>query len=674
MGWPRAVIGSPFEVWKTPEDIETAFRAEAEDFADDPELALYWVMHFGLCDDPRYAEVAAMVRAQRHDSNHDRLRMALAFFDATGIEYDIDLTPRYNPRGEDNSRLFMLRRADLLSLTYAQSYRGGGALDPLWHSVSLYRRGDDRAIIRMRWLRNNLAKFDLWDALRARLDDADSDDIPFIAYARVFQPGRPGTAALADALVAEVLETRPTWSSRYGAFGKVVLHDIRDHVDDRQALLAAAEIVFEGDRGNPQFSEILASMGEEGFGDAAQRAKLAAFEGLFEGIRNLVSEGAGRVPEVMQQSDVLLGALDPGELSYFVGACTQSDATKVLLRHVLLRDAPDREAHIVSLVARAALADHELGRFFGQDHPPLVTAPDSAVARALLKVLELPQTAFASDHKRKRAVDSVCDMLRAVVHAPDLFDPVISLIGQSDNGVVPARLLAKMFPHRTHAASQPLAQLSEDQAARLMTVALAHAHENTPDFRTGLRLVAECAAHHPATISDPEAPLFKDVVAFTQIPDTAFRNPLDRADALELVFGVTRAAVQVPAVFDRLMGLIAADTPQGTAQAIFSGAFTSYEEAPSGGPVSRLGPAQVERMLDAALDCILRTPARAKAPLRAIKASAVPTAKDWLTRKLADRSVFERLEAADRPSARLSRDLEDALEQALERMDDQACK
>lgn len=671
LDWLHVAGGSPFDMWKTPDEIDAAFGAEAQDFAQDPYLALYWVMHFGLCGDPRYADLAQTVRAQGHDQNNDKMRMALAFFDTTEVDHDIDLTPRYNPGNKDYAQLFLRRRANLLYMTYGQSFRGGGAAEPLWQSVALYRRCDDHAIIRMRWLRNNLAKFDLWDVLRNRLDDPDSDDIPFISYPRIFQPQQTQTAALADKLVAEVLDTRPMWSNRFGAFGKAILHDVRNHVGDKSALRAAAVIVFDGDMGNAQFAEILASLGEEGFGSAAVREKLATFEGMFDGIRNLLTDKRDRIDAIFAQADALLGGLSQSDMVFFVGASTQHNATQVLLRHVLLNEVPDREDHIVSLFPRAAFADHELKSFFGVDHPPLVTTPDGPVVRALLRVLALPETAFAAEHRRQRAVQSVCDLMRGVLHEPDVFDPVIAQMERSDSDVVCTTLLEYMFRHNSRAAAQPLDHLSQDQVARLMAAALAHAQKNPDDFRKGLRLIVECTAQHPATVSDPKARFFKDLLVFTQTPDAAFGAPLDRADALSAVFRALCPAAQVPAVFDRLMALIEADMPEGTARAIFDGVFVEYAYEPERNPVLRLERAQVERMLQTTLDYALRRPEKAREALQVIRACAAPDAKDWLTRTRADTSVFKRLEAYQDNFVPLSLKLEDALEDALETIADQ---
>ncbi|MFV0680515.1 hypothetical protein [Ottowia sp.] len=155
--WLHVDGASPFDHWPTPQAITAAFEDECQDFAHDPHLALYWLMHFGLCLDPRYAEVADAVRGHGHDQMVERVRLALAFFDHTEVSHDIDLIPRYNPLNKDYSRLFLRRRANLLYLNWSQSYRGDGQpLDLLWQSVVLYRAGDAWAIRRACWLRNNL--------------------------------------------------------------------------------------------------------------------------------------------------------------------------------------------------------------------------------------------------------------------------------------------------------------------------------------------------------------------------------------------------------------------------------------------------------------------------------------------------------------------------------------
>lgn len=75
----------------TTSEIDAAHELEAKDFADDPHLALYCVMHFGLCAAPRFKDVAATLRAHGHDCTYDNIRMALAFSKGTDLTQDIDL-------------------------------------------------------------------------------------------------------------------------------------------------------------------------------------------------------------------------------------------------------------------------------------------------------------------------------------------------------------------------------------------------------------------------------------------------------------------------------------------------------------------------------------------------------------------------------------------------------
>jgi len=665
LDWLHVSGASPFMIWKTSEDIEKAFRAEAEDFEGDPHLALYWLMHFGLCNDPRYAEVARIVRTHGHDRTMDKMRITLAFFDTTNIDHDIDLTPRYNPQNKDYTQLFLRRRANLLYETYGQSFRGDGVLEPVWQSVSLYRRVDEYAILRIRWLKNNLAKYNLWDAAHAHLNDTANDDIPFITYPRIFQTNRSETSMLADMLVTELLDTRQIWANRYSEFGKAILHDTRDHISDQAAFRSAALVIFDGDLGEPRFADILASIGEAGFGDEATREKLATYEAIFADSRNLLVDSLDKLDTLFAQADALLSGLNRAEMTFFVGACTHSEARRVILRHVLLHDTRDREDHIVSLFPRAAFADHKLKDFFGDDHPALITASDDTVARAMYRVLDLPEAAFKAKHLRKKAAKSVCDLIRNVAHEPPAFERITDIIDGDEAGVVSGQILKHLFKQPRGADTHPIAQLNTAKVVRLMTVAMKHAHREPPPFRTGLRCVVECTEFCHEAVSDPQAPHFKQLMAFLDTPADVFTRPLDRKEMIETIFGAIRPAAATPAVFDMLIGLIETDTSGGISQGIFSAIFSDndYDDRPS--PIRSLSDDQIMRVLQTALAHLERCPENPKPVMRTFTACAVPAAKDWFKRTRADAALMERLEPHRVNYRSLAQRLEDTLDDAL---------
>jgi hypothetical protein len=67
----------PLDYWKNPQQINQAFENGKPYFREDPHLALYWILHFGLLDDPRYGDIREIMK----NSNHGLVKGAIAFID-----------------------------------------------------------------------------------------------------------------------------------------------------------------------------------------------------------------------------------------------------------------------------------------------------------------------------------------------------------------------------------------------------------------------------------------------------------------------------------------------------------------------------------------------------------------------------------------------------------------
>ena len=67
----------PLDYWKNPKQINQVFENGKPYFKNDPHLALYWILHFGLLGDPQYAEIKAIMK----NSNHGLIKGAIAFID-----------------------------------------------------------------------------------------------------------------------------------------------------------------------------------------------------------------------------------------------------------------------------------------------------------------------------------------------------------------------------------------------------------------------------------------------------------------------------------------------------------------------------------------------------------------------------------------------------------------
>ncbi len=490
--WLHVDGASPFDHWDSPEAIANDYQTDSGDFADDPNLALYWLLHFGLCHDPRYVEVAAAVREYGHDKSMEKIRLALVFFDHTGLEHNIDMTPSYNPQQENFRHLFLRRRANLLYLTYSQSYRGAGAAEPIWQSVSLYRAGDPFAIRRMRWLKNNLQQFELWQTLADRLYDSDNNDIPYINYPRVFQPDRVDTDQLADALIQEIMATRLSWRSHSPAWIKEVLWDIREHGCDQTIFKTAVMQVFEGDWAHKRFADILSALGEGELDNPQSHRALADFNTIFTGIDRLILHPQPRIDQLLAASDALLNNLTPQAINYLVGATDSHDLSKVLLRYVLTHPAPAQEGHIVRLFLRTAISNHELVNYFGEAPANLISGSQDPVFVALLRVLKLPDAAFANDGQQSSSTDSACALLLPVAHYPGIFEALTELIDADHDGERLNRILQNLFLWKYSGRNNPMAVLSKAQVELLLDRCIGYICQRPDNFFWAKRIIESC--------------------------------------------------------------------------------------------------------------------------------------------------------------------------------------
>ena len=93
----------PMDYWQSLDDINTCYENGKAHFRDDPNLALYWIMHFGLLDDARIDELRQIM----HDSQHELVRGALLFFAElkTSRPFPIEI----DWREKENTSLFSQR-------------------------------------------------------------------------------------------------------------------------------------------------------------------------------------------------------------------------------------------------------------------------------------------------------------------------------------------------------------------------------------------------------------------------------------------------------------------------------------------------------------------------------------------------------------------------------------
>jgi len=67
----------PMDYWKSLEQIDTRYNIGKDHLKNDPHLALYWILHFGLLDDERFEEVKNIMQ----DTDNDLVKGAILFIE-----------------------------------------------------------------------------------------------------------------------------------------------------------------------------------------------------------------------------------------------------------------------------------------------------------------------------------------------------------------------------------------------------------------------------------------------------------------------------------------------------------------------------------------------------------------------------------------------------------------
>ncbi|MFV0680514.1 hypothetical protein [Ottowia sp.] len=331
------------------------------------------------------------------------------------------------------------------------------------------------------------------------MNDPTHDDVPYISFARAFQPDRPDAGQQADALVQEMAATRLTWRTYSADWVKDMLWSVRDQVADKAAFKTLVMQVFEGDWAHARFSDIMHALGVADAGSLANRSALVDLQVLFNGIDNLMLVPQGRIDEVLAQTDALLVGLSPGALDYLVGATKDRDSARVLWRFVLTHRTADQQARLLRLFRRVSIPDYEFENYFGSQAPRLIAGPQDAVFGACVQVLGWPAEAYDSDGAQSSAPESVCALLRPVAHQPGIFERLMALLA---SGTLTADLsdlvLKNLFLWKYSGPCNPTGALDCSQVELLLDTCLAHIRRQPDNFYWAMRVIGACQNPHAA--------------------------------------------------------------------------------------------------------------------------------------------------------------------------------
>lgn len=230
-----------YKVWESPEKIDKAFKTEVKHLEDNPSLAMYWLLHFGLTYDKRFDEVKQKVEQYNLAKLLPDLTQCIAFFEQIDTYYNMKVLNE-EPLKHYYENLFLIRRANFLwNIYYEYEEMNEEFLENIYLSASLHKGADLRVLWRVYLLKEYVQKFDKWEWLKEKLK-ADKN-FYLASYVLAMDPNSKDKTNLANDVLNELYKCRKLFQdhnwfykeSTNPEFFNVahqMLEDLKDFYDD----------------------------------------------------------------------------------------------------------------------------------------------------------------------------------------------------------------------------------------------------------------------------------------------------------------------------------------------------------------------------------------------------------------------------------------------------------
>ncbi|UII29207.1 hypothetical protein LVD15_12505 [Fulvivirga maritima] len=416
--WLHRTTPSPFGHFEDADDINKSYEEEKSEFPTDPHLALYWLLHFGFSLDKRYDEVAAIVKEHQLDDEMYHIYDTLIFFENTDAFYDIEIK-----KSEEAKEIFLRRRAFLVFFTQSQSYRGGSDnLQNWWNSIIMYPKVEDNLITRMRWLKNNLKKYNQWNEFEALVKD-DQKDICLLSYVYACNPNTEDKASYADKLVNELFTYKNVWKDEHKRkFAEIMLWDVRDFVSDKEALKTTAAFYFNGNEVSKEYQDILAVLGEQNENVAALREHIAAIDQFIEGydrFKTPAEEKAKIQKNIFNYLDGLTPEIRLETLMNLKGR----DLQRMCFVYLWRADIENKKEALLHLFVNSDFSAHDINeKLFGEDFPNFIKGEDDPNLEMAKALFEVAPNLFDSDYPWENSIKSAAVFFLTSAHLPSVYD------------------------------------------------------------------------------------------------------------------------------------------------------------------------------------------------------------------------------------------------------------
>ena len=230
--WTDMDYLEPLSIFKSKEERDEAYLREKEYFIQDPYLALYWLVYFGIHFDSRYKEVKTIVLKNKLDEKLKYLKEPIEFFEVTK---DISTFKEKVLSSIEEPKRFLERLSYDMWLSYLYKHIGGKDSYKQWlATLNIYPEVDKYLIRKVRWVKNNIKEFMMWNNLNQ--DFIEIEDIPLASYIQACNPKLPTLERLkyAKQLISDLNKYKKVYSSNLSqSFAQIMLWDIKDIVDDK---------------------------------------------------------------------------------------------------------------------------------------------------------------------------------------------------------------------------------------------------------------------------------------------------------------------------------------------------------------------------------------------------------------------------------------------------------
>lgn len=494
--WAHVLKPTPYSFWENDKILNKDYENEKKELNTDPYLALYWLLHFGFSLDKRYEEVKSIVMQNQLQSRLLYIDEALSFFAFTDPIFDIPIASGYG-RKEGLEQIFLKRRCYLVYHTQSQSYRGGANnFENWWHSITIYPHIEKYMPFRMRWLRNNLKKFDSWQKLDDQLSNYNGPEISLMSYALACHPNRADRIAQANKFLREVWENKNLWKeTTQQRFLRVMIWDVHQHATDIEQLAHSADFYFKNATLDEMYLDIQKVLGTEN--KNIQEISIAK-----EQLMTIFSTDVDEESLYEKVAD-FLDTLKPELLFTLAKNIEDHSLNKYLFRYLFLKRIPHKKEVLIHLFIRIEISDYNVISIFKNDFPQLLNDakdPNLEIAKAFMTLSEAD---FRNDYVWEKSKAAACMFFINVAHEPAVFDFLMEIILHFDSrdfGSLKKSIFSALLQENYECKINPVVRFSKEQVETMLETVCAYLrksvqykHESLIDEQyEAVRVISHC--------------------------------------------------------------------------------------------------------------------------------------------------------------------------------------